>query len=111
MAGAADENILQRRLAHRNGVNLSGEGLNHVGDKAVPGLAFHSHAAIVQHGCRKAEARGDLLGQLLRRGAAKFLGEFGGNALQCVGLAGVMASQGAQRVLLDERQRTVDFTH
>src|ERR1039457_4700690 len=40
VAGATDENVFQRRLADGDGLNIAGEGFDHIGHEAVPLFAF-----------------------------------------------------------------------
>src|ERR1700687_4056844 len=66
MSGAAAKDVLQSWLAEADRVDLAGEGLDHVGDKAVPGLALDANAAIVEHRGSGGKARVDGRGQFLR---------------------------------------------
>jgi len=46
VAGAVNEDILERRFAHRDGLNLSREGLDHVGNEAMPAFALDPHLIV-----------------------------------------------------------------
>src|SRR5579864_613886 len=65
VAGAVDEDIFQRRLAHRNRLNLAGEGLDYVGNKAVSALAFDAHL-VAQYRSFDMETRANVIGQQRR---------------------------------------------
>src|ERR1039458_202846 len=65
VSGAANEDVLERRLAHRERLDLSGESLDHFGDKAVRAFAFHAHLVLQNCGFH-VEARPDPLCQQSR---------------------------------------------
>src|SRR6267154_2395016 len=60
VAGAADENVLQRRLAHRYRLNLPWEGLHDIGHEAVSPFALHADL-IIDHGGLHMRARPDVI--------------------------------------------------
>src|SRR5882672_1684689 len=63
--GAADENVFESRLAHRNRLDLSGKGLDDLGDEAVRALALHAHL-IFQNCSVDVKASPDTLGEQSR---------------------------------------------
>ena len=65
MSGAANENVFERRLAHRDRLDLSGKSLDDFGDKAVCAFAFHAHLIFQNRGLHM-KARADALGQQFR---------------------------------------------
>jgi hypothetical protein len=65
VSGAANEDVFQRRLAHRYCLDLSGEGLDNFGDEAVCAFALDAHL-ILQNGGLHVKARTDALGQQSR---------------------------------------------
>src|ERR1700730_16462791 len=46
VAGAADKNVFQSGLADRDGVNLAGEGFNHIGNEAMAILALQANSSL-----------------------------------------------------------------
>src|ERR1019366_3381558 len=50
VAGATDENVFQRRLADGDGLNIAGEGFDHIGHEAVPLFAFEAYLAVEGRG-------------------------------------------------------------
>src|SRR5580704_19280083 len=63
--GAADEHILERRLAHRDCLNLAGESLDQVRNKAMTVVALNAHL-VAQHPGLHVKPRSDMFGEQRR---------------------------------------------
>ena len=66
MSGATDEYIFQSWFAHGYGLNLTGEGFDHVGDEAVSLVLLEADLAVVEHGGFGSVTLADTHGQLFR---------------------------------------------
>ena len=66
MSGAADEDVFQRRLADGDGLNLTGEGFDHVGNEAVSLILLEANIAVIENRGFGSVTLADPNGQLFR---------------------------------------------